>query len=79
MTFSLILSVPAIIIFLPITLITLPNFFKKFIRSKTSGSIAQFDRVVIPFALKAASKAFSVAPTEMDGNLILQPVKPFLA
>ena len=36
-----------------------------------SGSIAQFERTVLPSAPKAARIAFSVAPTEIEGNLIL--------
>ena len=56
-----------------------PNFFKNEISSKISGSIAQLSKIVFPFALYVASKAFSVAPTEIEGNLILVPIKPFLA
>ena len=44
-----------------------------------SGSIAQFLSIVFPLALNAASKAFSVAPTEMWGKLIFDPFNPFLA
>ena len=40
------------------------------IKSKISGSIAQFDSMVLPSAPQAAINAFSVAPTETDGNLI---------
>ena len=57
----------------------LPNFFKKEIRSKISGSIAQLDSTVFPSAPHAAINAFSVAPTEIDGNLILLPIRPFFA
>ena len=59
-------------------LIANPNFFKKIIRSLISGSIAQFFRIVVPLALDAANKAFSVAPTDTVENLIVFPFKPFL-
>ena len=55
-----------------------PNFFKNDIKSKISGSIAQLDKIVLPLAPQAASNAFSVAPTEIDGKLIFVPSKPFL-
>ena len=61
---------PTTVIFLPEILILLPSFFKNNIKSKISGSIAQLNKTVVPLAPKAASKAFSVAPTETDGNLI---------
>ena len=67
------------VIFLFDILILQPSFFKNFTKSRISGSIAQFDRTVSPLALKAANKAFSVAPTEIEGNLIFAPVKPFFA
>ena len=67
------------VIFLLDILILQPSFFKNFTKSRISGSIAQFDRTVSPFALKAANIAFSVAPTEIVGNLIFAPVKPFFA
>ena len=35
--------------------------------------------IVFPFALNAASIAFSVAPTEIDGNFITAPFNPFFA
>ena len=41
--------------------------------------MAQFLRTVLPLAFEAANKAFSVAPTEIDGNSILAPFKPFFA
>ena len=41
--------------------------------------MAQLFKTVLPFAPYAASNAFSVAPTEIDGNLILEPFNPFLA
>ena len=44
------------------------------IKSKISGSIAQFDSTVVPSAPHAAINAFSVAPTEIEGNLILLPI-----
>ena len=53
-----------------------PSLFKNKIKSRISGSIAQFWRIVFPFAPYAARIAFSVAPTETDGNLIFAPVKP---
>ena len=40
--------------------------------------MAQFFKIVFPFALNAASKAFSVAPTEIDGNFIVEPLSLFL-
>ena len=54
-----------IIIFLFLIFILCPKFCKNFIKSKISGSIAQFNKVVWPFALQAAKIAFSVAPTEI--------------
>ena len=54
-----------------------PILFKKFIRSFISGSIAQLLKVVLPFAKDAAIIKFSVAPTEILGNRIFAPVKPF--
>ena len=56
-----------------------PSFFKNKIRSKISGSIAQFERTVFPSAPQAANIAFSVAPTEIEGNFILAPFNPFFA
>ena len=56
-----------------------PKLFKNLIKSFTSGSIAQFLSTVLPFALNAASIAFSVAPTEMLGNFISAPRNPFFA
>ena len=47
-----------------------PDFFKKSIKSLISGSIAQFNNTVSPVACVAAMIAFSVAPTEIFGNLI---------
>ena len=41
--------------------------------------MAQLDIIVLPFALTAARIAFSVAPTEIKGNLIIFPFNPFLA
>ena len=71
--------VSLMVIVLPDILIWPPNFFKNKIKSFTSGSIAQFFKIVFPFALKAASKAFSVAPTEIVGNFITSPFNPFFA
>ena len=41
--------------------------------------MAQLDIIVFPFALTAASIAFSVAPTEIDGNFMTLPFSPFSA
>ena len=54
-----------------------PSLVKKLTRSLISGSIAQFDNIVFPLAKDAAIIRFSVAPTEIFGNLILAPIKPF--
>ena len=54
-------------------------FFKKIIRSFISGSIAQFLNFVSPLEKQAAIKTFSVAPTDIFGNYIAQPLKPFFA
>ena len=54
-----------------------PILFKKFTKSFISGSIAQFDNIVVPFAKLDAIIRFSVAPTDTLGNLILFPTKPF--
>ena len=64
--FLLQFSLPLIIIFRPFILIKIPNFL---INEIKPGSIAQFDRTVLPSAPQAAINAFSVAPTETDGNL----------
>ena len=56
-----------------------PDFFKKSIKSLISGSIAQFNNTVSPVACVAAMIAFSVAPTEIFGNLIFSPFKPSVA
>ncbi len=64
-------------IFLPEIFILPPIFFRKEIKSIISGSIAQFVSSVFPLAPKAASKAFSVAPTDTEGNFTFAPVKPF--
>ena len=64
----------------PIHFIFAPALFKKFVRSiLISGSIAQFFKIVFPLASVAASIAFSVAPTEILGNLIIDPFKPLCA
>ena len=57
----------------------LPKFFKNEIKSLISGSIAQLSNIVFPFACVAEIIAFSVAPTDIEGNFILLPVNPFLA
>ena len=53
-----------------------PIVFKKLTKSLISGSIAQLDNVVVPFAKLAAIIKFSVAPTEIFENLILLPFNP---
>ena len=60
----------------PVHLTLQPMFLKKLIKSLISGSIAQFFRIVFPFAKVAAIIKFSVAPTDIFGNLILFPFKP---
>ena len=67
------------ILLFPIWLILHPNFFKKLIKSCTSGSHAQFLSSVLPFEKHEAINIFSVAPTDIFGNLIRQPFKPLLA
>ena len=57
-----------LIIFLQKFLFLPPNFFKNLIKSNISGSIAQLDKIVFPLAPYAASNAFSVAPTEIEGK-----------
>ena len=64
------------VIFLLLTFILVPSFFKKLIRSIISGSIAQLSIVVTPLACAAAKIAFSVAPTEILGNLNFAPLSP---
>ena len=75
----LVFGMPLINIFLFLILMVPPNLFKKLIKSMISGSIAQFDSSVLPFAPNAASIAFSVAPTEIIGNFIFVPINPFKA
>ena len=45
-----------------------PNLIKKLTKSLISGSIAQLDRKVFPFAKQAAIIKFSVAPTDIFEN-----------
>ena len=66
-------------IVLPFKEISAPRFLRNFIKSFISGSIAQFFKIVLPLALKAASNAFSVAPTEIEGNFIVAPFRTFFA
>ena len=66
-------------IFLPLIFILPPKLFKNFIKSKISGSTAQFFKTVVPSALKDAKTAFSVAPTEIVGKDILAAFNPFFA
>ena len=56
-----------------------PANLRKFVKSFISGSHAQFFRYVVPLAKEAAIITFSVAPTDIEGNLILLPISPFLA
>ena len=65
------------ILLFPTQLILHPSFFKKLTRSFTSGSDEQFLNFVFPFARQDAIKTFSVAPTDILGNFIKQPFKPF--
>ena len=53
-----------------------PALFKKLTKSFISGSIAQLLKIVVPFAKLAAIIKFSVAPTEIFENRILDPFKP---
>ena len=64
---------------LPNQFILTPIFFRKSVRFFISGSHAQFFKYVVPFAKLAAMITFSVAPTDIDGNLILVPISPFFA
>jgi hypothetical protein len=45
-------------------------------RSPISGSRAALRRTVVPFAITAASRACSVAPTDTNGNSISAPRSP---
>ena len=56
-----------------------PNLLRNFIKSFISGSIAQFFKTVFPLALNEAKIAFSVAPTEILGRVILFPFNPSFA
>tara|TARA_B100001093_G_C25944674_1_gene642362 strand:+ start:244 stop:513 length:270 start_codon:yes stop_codon:yes gene_type:complete len=47
--------------------------------SRISGSIAQLEITEVPCAQAAANIAFSVAPTEIEGKIILFPINPFFA
>ena len=49
-------------------------FIKKLTKSLISGSIAQFDKIVFPLAKHDAIIKFSVAPTEILGNLIYRSI-----
>ena len=53
-----------------------PILFRKFTKSFISGSIAQFFKIVIPFAKLAAINKFSVAPTEIFEKQIFEPMSP---
>ena len=71
MIFEVLILFSEIEIDLPFKCIFAPSFFKNLIKSIISGSIAQFLRMVIPFAKHAAIIVFSVAPTLIFENLIL--------
>ena len=53
-----------------------PALIKKLTKSFISGSIAQLLKMVVPLARLAAIIKFSVAPTEIFENRILEPIKP---
>ena len=63
----------------PIHFILHPALFKKLTKSFISGSIAQFLKVVEPFAKLDAMIKFSVAPTDIFEKRIFDPTKPFVA
>ena len=68
------LPTPSIIISLvPAPFILAPIEFKQFVKSIISGSFAALNILVLPFAKEAAIIIFSVAPTEILGNLISVP------
>jgi hypothetical protein len=72
------LPTPSILIVLfAVHLILQPILIKKLTKSLISGSIAQFDNVVFPLAKHEAIIKFSVAPTDIFGNFIFAPIKPF--
>jgi hypothetical protein len=56
-----------------------PALIKKLTKSFISGSIAQLLKIVVPLARLAAIIKFSVAPTEIFENRILEPIKPLVA
>ena len=59
----------------PIHFILHPALFKKLTKSFISGSIAQFFKMVVPFAKLAAIIKFSVATTDILGKYIFEPIK----
>ena len=68
---------PIILSFLfEIHLMLHPILFKNLIKSWISGSIAQFDNVVVPLARHEAIIKFSVAPTDTLEKCILEPTRP---
>ena len=72
--------IPLISIFLFLShLILHPILIKNLLKSFISGSHAQLLSMVLPLARQAAIMAFSVAPTEIFGKVILFPINPFLA
>ena len=66
-----------VIVLFPVHLILQPIFLKKLIKSLISGSIAQFFKIVFPFAKLEAIIKFSVAPTDILENFIILPINPF--
>ena len=71
------LSTPSTIISLvPAPLILAPIFINMLTISTISGSLAAFSMTVMPLANTAASKVFSVAPTDAYGRFISTPLRP---
>jgi UDP-N-acetylglucosamine 1-carboxyvinyltransferase len=53
-----------------------PIAIRHLAKSVISGSRAAFSITVVPLARTAAIRAFSVAPTETSGKLIVPPTRP---
>ena len=71
------LGTPFIVKFgVPIPSIMAPIEFKQLTKSLISGSLAAFCKIVVPLARTEASIRFSVAPTEIFGNIIRAPDRP---
>ena len=69
-----------LIVLFPIKYIFDPDLFKKFIKSKISGSMDMFLRVVgLPLIKTDAIIKFDVPVTLTLGNLNSFPLRPFLA